>query len=103
MAGDGHGGRAFRELFPAQLEIEPSTVHQGEEFDTRQRLEEVLAALDPVDRAAIQFYVVEELSAADIARLLGLPNAKAVYNRVYRGLALLRSTLEKAGLSRGDL
>jgi len=103
VAGDGHGGRAFRELFPAQLEIEPSTVHSGEEFDTRQRLEEVLAALEPVDRAAIQFYVVEELAAADIARMLGLPNAKAVYNRVYRGLALLRSTLEKAGLSRGDL
>jgi DNA-directed RNA polymerase specialized sigma24 family protein len=46
---------------------------------------------------------VEELSAADIARILGLPNAKAVYNRVYRGLELLRSTLEKSGLRRGDL
>jgi len=103
VAGDGRQGRAFRELFPAQLETEPATVHPAEDFDARQRLDEIQAALDPVDRAAIQLYVVEELPAAVIARILGLQNAKAVYNRVYRGLAWLRSSLEKAGLTRGDL
>ena len=52
---------------------------------------------------AVELHVVEELPAADVARLLGLPNAKAVYNRVYRALELLRGQFERAGLSREDL
>jgi hypothetical protein len=35
--------------------------------------------------------------------MLGFPNAKAVYNRVYRALDALRSELERAGIKREDL
>ena len=55
------------------------------------------------DRVAVELHVLEELPAADVARLLGLPNAKAVYNRVYRALEVLRGQVERAGLSREDL
>jgi len=55
------------------------------------------------DRAAVELFVMEELPAADVARIVGLPNAKAVYNRVYRALAVLRSRLEAAGVRRDDL
>jgi RNA polymerase sigma factor (sigma-70 family) len=102
-ASDARTGRAFRHLFPAVLEPDAAVIPPAEGAEAALRLEEVQAGLDPVDRAAIQFYVVEELPAADIARILGLANAKAVYNRVYRGLALLRSAFEKAGIRRGDL
>ena len=102
-ASDGRRGRVFREIFPAQLQPESTAVDPPEGSDTHQRLAEAQATLHPVDRTAIQLYVVEELPAADIARILGLPNAKAVYNRVYRGLELMRSTLDKAGISREDL
>ena len=54
-------------------------------------------------RVAIELYVMEELPAADVARIVGLPNAKAVYNRVYRALADLRERLESAGVRREDL
>src|SRR5437660_2409260 len=67
------------------------------------RLAEALDALSPEDRVAIQLFVVDELPAADVARVLGLPNAKAVYNRVYRTLAELRARLERAGIKRVDL
>ena len=102
-ATEGRQGRTFRELFPAELQPEPAIVDAAESFDASRKLNEVTSALDPVDRAAIQLYVVEELPAATIARVLGLPNAKAVYNRVYRGLAMMRSVLEKAGITRADL
>ena len=102
-ASEGGRGHVFRELFPAQLEPESGAVDPGESSDTNQKLGEAQAGLDPLDRTAIQLYVVDELPAADIARILGLPNAKAVYNRVYRGLALMRSMLDKAGISREDL
>jgi RNA polymerase sigma factor (sigma-70 family) len=96
-------GRLFREVFPGQLEPEAEAVYPKEDSGARQWLEEAQVTLPPVDRVAIQLYVVDEVPAADIARMLGLPNAKAVYNRVYRGLELMRSTLDKAGLRREDL
>ena len=102
-ASEGRRGRVFREIFPAQLEPEGGAVDPMEGSDTHPGLAQAQAALDPVDRAAIQLYVVDELPAADIARILGLPNAKAVYNRVYRGLQVIRATLHQAGISREDL
>ena len=50
----------------------------------------------------VELYVIEELPAVDVARIAGLPNAKAVYNRVYRALADLRDWLEAAGVRRDD-
>ena len=66
-------------------------------------LDAILALLDPSDRLAIQLFVVDELAAADVARIVGWPNAKMVYNRVSRGLATLRSELERQGIERRDL
>jgi DNA-directed RNA polymerase specialized sigma24 family protein len=63
----------------------------------------VLQTLPPDDRLALQLYVVEELPAADVAQRLGWPNAKTVYNRVYRTLSRVRAILERAGLGPGDL
>ncbi|MDP3773135.1 MAG: sigma factor-like helix-turn-helix DNA-binding protein [Gemmatimonadales bacterium] len=77
--------------------------HAEEEAELRQVLESALGSLAPEDRVAVELYVLEELPAADIARMLGFPNAKAVYNRVYRALDALRSELERAGIRREDL
>jgi DNA-directed RNA polymerase specialized sigma24 family protein len=43
------------------------------------------------------------MAAADVARLVGWPDAKAVYNRVYRALATLRAELGREGIGSGDL
>ena len=40
----------------------------------------------PMSGLAVNLFVVEGMSAADVARLVGWPNAKAVYNRVSRAL-----------------
>jgi RNA polymerase sigma factor (sigma-70 family) len=66
------------------------------------RLSDALDSLSAEDRLAVQLYVVRGLPAAEVARVLGWPNAKAVYNGVYRGLARLRSALESDGLGPVD-
>ncbi|HEX9280473.1 MAG TPA: sigma-70 family RNA polymerase sigma factor [Gemmatimonadales bacterium] len=66
-------------------------------------LTKALEALPAEDRVAVQLYVVEEMPAEQVARALGLPNAKAVYNCVYRALATVRASLERVGIHRGDL
>ena len=71
--------------------------------DAAGRVAGFLALLDPRDRLAIQLFVVDDLPAAEVARIVGWPNAKMVYNRVARGLAGLRARLGEAGLSREDL
>ena len=101
---DGRRGDVLRELgrpLPVDLEIEELSA-----LDARERaalLDRELAMLDPVDRVAVLLYVVEEVPAAQVAVMLGLPNAKAVYNRVYRALALVREHLGNAGLRREDM
>jgi DNA-directed RNA polymerase specialized sigma24 family protein len=86
---------------PPEVEVtEPDAVAQGEQAA---RLAEALDSLAPEDRLAVQLFVVDDLPAADVARVLGWPNAKAVYNRVYRALADLRVRLERAGISGVDL
>jgi len=54
--------------------------------------------LSPEERLAVHLFVVEELSAVSVAHAVGWPNAKTVYNRVYRALAVLRRELEQRGL-----
>ena len=71
--------------------------------DQRAALERALATLPAEDRVAVELYVVEELPAADVARMLGLASAKTVYNRAYRALEALRAHFDKAGLGREDL
>jgi len=87
-------------------ELELAAAPDTERFDgadLRERLKGLLEALSPEDRVAVELYVMEELPAATVARMLDLPNAKAVYNRVYRALGAMRAELDKAGVSREDL
>lgn len=95
-------------LLPDLVQLPPSESEgpdTGIEDATEQAalIEQGLASLPPEDRVALELYVMEELPADEVARILGLPNAKAVYNRVYRALAVLRQQMESAGIRREDL
>lgn len=88
-------------LSDAEPEPEDSAMLGG--VGHREQIERALGSLDPADRVAVQLYVLDELPPADVARIVGLPNVKAVYNRVYRALETLRARLEQAGIRREDL
>lgn len=101
---DGRRGRVLSELAGAgPASDEPSASSPAELVETRSLLERALGSLRAEDRAAVELYVVEDLPAEDVARILGLPNAKAVHNRVYRAVGVLRARLAQAGIERGDL
>lgn len=101
----GRRGQLFRELGPVPLDTEPEAeaTPAANGFERNTLLQEALARLSPQDRVAVELYVMQELPADAVARTLGLPNAKAVYNRVYRVLASVREELERAGVKREDL
>jgi RNA polymerase sigma factor (sigma-70 family) len=99
----GRQGRLLRELLPRPPEHEPEGRNPAEISEVRERLNHILASLTPEDRVALELYVVDELPAADIARVLGLSSAKTVYNRVYRSLEAMRLQLQQSGISREDL
>jgi DNA-directed RNA polymerase specialized sigma24 family protein len=71
--------------------------------ELRARLEQVLMILTPDQRVAVKMYVIDGVPAADVAHVLGLGNAKAVYNMVYRALGAMREELLRAGIGPGDL
>lgn len=101
---DTRRGRLVREMAP----LPPAEPGRNDPDPTewperRDRLNRALLTLDPEDRVAVQLYVIEELAAADIARMLGLPNAKAVYNKVYRALDAIRQDFDRAGIGPTDL
>ena len=75
----------------------------GETAERRAVLGDAVRTLNTGDRKAVDLYIIDQRPAATIATMLGLPNTKAVYNRVYRALEALRERLEKAGIRRGDL
>ena len=68
--------------------------------ESQSQLMSVLDILAPDERLAVQLFVVDEVSADRVARIVGWPNPKAVYNRVYRALAELRKELERRGVER---
>ena len=91
--GDGRRGRMLRELGgpappPANDE---ATIDAAD--DRQQELNVAMHSLTPEERVAVQLYVVEEMPAESVAKVVGWPNAKAVYNHVYRALAVLRERL----------
>jgi RNA polymerase sigma factor (sigma-70 family) len=92
----GRRGRLLAELgAPLPNDAELAEPAGGDvTVEDKERLEDAMRSLSPEDRVAVQLYVVEEMPAGDVARVVGLPNAKAVYNRVYRALAALRVRLE---------
>jgi hypothetical protein len=98
---NGRRGRLLAELgTPAPNGSEPQVPDVEEEGEHEELLEEALSALDAGDRVALELYVVEGMPAADVARVVGLPNAKAVYNHVYRSLAVLKERFDRAGVRR---
>jgi RNA polymerase sigma factor (sigma-70 family) len=66
-------------------------------------LTKAFETLSPEERTAVRLYVVDDMPADQVAHVLGWPNAKAVYNRVYRALAALRTRLNQAGIREGAL
>ena len=80
-----------------------STADASSVDDAGEALRLAMQALDAESQLIIQLFVVEEMPAAGIAHVLRLGNAKAVYNRVYRGLAIIREALASRGIHKGDL
>jgi RNA polymerase sigma factor (sigma-70 family) len=104
-AGSTKRGRLVLELAPTVPEA-PTEPSESDPAALRERmtiLDDALRSLPDEDRVAVQLYIIDGVSADQVAKSLGLPNAKAVYNRVYRALAQLRGRLERAGITGGDL
>jgi RNA polymerase sigma factor (sigma-70 family) len=97
------GGRGLRDLlgppWPGpEVETAPDPAP-----DTADILAAALRSLPDDLRAAVKLFVVDDLPAEQVARTLGWPNAKAVYNRVHRALADLRAGLVGRGIGPEDL
>jgi DNA-directed RNA polymerase specialized sigma24 family protein len=84
-------------------EVAAATPDPAESAESARRLAAALASQPADVRLAVNLFVVEEMSASDVARLVGWPNAKAVYNRVSRALSHLRTQLEREGIGPDDL
>lgn len=98
---DGRQGQLLRELGVAPA-VEMENDPPADPPVSRAELDKALACLSAEDRVAVELYVMEEMPAEAVAGVLGLANAKAVYNRVYRALAVVRERLEQAGFRRED-
>ncbi|HEU5183427.1 MAG TPA: sigma-70 family RNA polymerase sigma factor [Gemmatimonadaceae bacterium] len=100
----GHRGQALH-AFMSQMPEGPSAQppSTGETAERRAVLDEAVHSLATAERRVVDLYVIDGRPAATVATMLGLADAKAVYNRVYRALTVLRERLEKAGIRRGDL
>ena len=100
----GAAGTIARPVAAAHFaESDAVTVDAAAAGDAGEALRLAMQTLDAMSQLVIQLFVVEEMPAADIAHVLGLGNAKAVYNKVYRGLAAVREVLASRGIQKGDL
>ena len=99
----GRRGRVSAELASPPPTIPDPPADPAVAAEQRALLARALETLPPDDRLAVQLYVVDEMPADQVARALGYPSAKTVYNRVYRALATIRTQLEQAGIWGGDL
>lgn len=100
---EGRRGSLLRELHPVRPVDPPDPTSVLEAEERRALVSRALASLGSDDRVVVELYVLEEMPATDVARIVGLPNAKAVYNRVYRALDRLREQLARAGIQWTDL
>lgn len=76
------------------FELAHAPVHLADELPDHERVMSALRGFPEDVQAATLLFVVDELSADDVARIVGWPGRKAVYNRVYRTLAAIRKELE---------
>ena len=88
---------------PPSAESSLPVLDPAETAESVHRLAAALASHAPDVRLAVELFVVEGLPAAEVARVVGWPGAKTVYNRVYRALGALRAGLEGEGIGPGDL
>lgn len=90
-----HSPRAARELFGTNVEADLAAVSQSEALspDDFVDVDTALARLEPDLRRAILLFVVEGFPAEKVAKMVGWPNARTVYNRVRRALAAIRDDL----------
>ena len=95
---DGRRGSILRELGGPVPPLEDSNDETATVSERREEVEEALCSLTVEERLAVELYVVEEMSAEAVAKVVGWANAKAVYNHVYRALGAMRTRLEQAGL-----
>ena len=91
----GRRGRVLRELGEPAPEVHAEQDDSAVAHERREELEAALTLLSAEERVAVELFVVEEMSADAVAKVLGWSNAKAVYNRVYRALAVMRSRLKE--------
>ena len=96
----GRRGRILRELGGPVPPADQLADQGASASEQREELEAALSCLSPEERVAVELYVVDELPADAVAKVVGWRNAKAAYNHVYRALATLRTRLEQAGLRR---
>lgn len=103
----GRRGQLLRDLAPAPdaLEnvVDPSGPDPLSIAEQGGLIEQALTLLSPDDRMLLELYVIEHVPAETVAKVLGLANAKAVYNRAYRALGMVREQLERAGVRREDV
>lgn len=103
---EGRRGRVLRELVgPPPPEQDLVDANESAD-DRRETLEFALSSLSPDERVAVELYIVDEMPAEAVARVVGWSNAKAVYNHVYRALGAMRSylsSLDGAGRPTGKI
>lgn len=94
--------RRLQDLIAGDLELTPEAVgdaYQSLETDERHTtLESVIDGLPPRDRLLLKLRYEDDLSAREIAGLLGLPTPFHVYRRLKALLAELRRALHDHGL-----
>lgn len=69
-----------------------------ERSEWRSTLDAALATLDTEDRVILRLRFEDDVSVPEIARVLSLGSAFALYRRINRILAQLRKNLERAGI-----
>ncbi len=74
----------------AQLTAPEDGAHAAELLERLRLVEGTLWRLRPSQRQALYMTAIQQMPAARTARLLGVPNAAAVYDRIYDARKLLR-------------
>lgn len=93
---DGRSTQPRRHLWLAQSPVDESPMIDEliEAAELNARVRQAIESLPATEALAVQMFIVDDVPASEVARVVGWPNAKTVYNHVYRALARLREQLE---------